>query len=416
MIGLKRGTVQLYEHDKEWESAAAAAVTQLKCVFGDVAKDIEHVGSTAIKHIKAKPILDIAVAVDSLDLVTPLIPKLQEAGFHHRHHEVDGDMLFVCGDFEHNILTHHIHVVKANSMEWINYVNFRNYLNTFPTKAKEYEAVKTRMMEKFPSDREAYTNGKTEFIRYTLRKALVCSYLGKTVTVKIDRPIGSIHPKHPDLIYPINYGYIPGVFGGDGEELDVYVLFVNQPLDEFTGKIIGIVHRENDVEDKLAAAPEGVVFHQSEIADAVHFQEQYYKSTVEALYQKSCGTIVYRKSNDNIEYLLLFQRKSQTWSFPKGHMESGETEKQTAQRELFEEIGLKAGLIPGFRESVRYSISDIKSKEVVLFLAEATGEPVIRESEIAEYRWVDAEQAKCLLYPEYRPMIDKVDELLKWVV
>lgn len=118
---------------------------------------------------------------------------------------------------------------------------------------------------------------------FTERKELVKSYLGKTVTIKIDRPIGSVHPKHSDMVYPINYGYIPGVIGGDAEELDVYVLGVDKQLDEFTGKIIGIIHRENDVEDKLAAAPEGTVFNQSEIAEAVHFQEQYYKTKVEVL-------------------------------------------------------------------------------------------------------------------------------------
>ncbi len=116
---------------------------------------------------------------------------------------------------------------------------------------------------------------------YEERKAQVSSYLGKTVTVEIDRPLGSVHPKHPDIVYPINYGYIPGVIGGDGEELDVYVLGVNYPVETFTGKIIGIIHRENDVEDKLVAAPEGVMLRQAEISKAVYFQEQYYKTKVE---------------------------------------------------------------------------------------------------------------------------------------
>lgn len=130
---------------------------------------------------------------------------------------------------------------------------------------------------------------------YQQRKEQVKSYLGKTVTIKIDRPIGSLHPKRKGLVYPINYGYIPGVLGGDGEELDVYVLGVDKPLDEFSGRIIGIIHRENDVEDKLVVAPEGMVFNQAEIAGAVHFQEQYYDTTVEAIYQKSCGAIVHGK-------------------------------------------------------------------------------------------------------------------------
>ena len=97
----------------------------------------------------------------------------------------------------------------------------------------------------------------------------------------IDRPIGSVHPKHPDLIYPVNYGYIPDVMGGDGEELDVYLLGVDEVVSEFTCKIIGIIHRENDVEDKLVAAPDGMVFSQAEIAAAVQFQERYYKTKVE---------------------------------------------------------------------------------------------------------------------------------------
>ncbi len=269
------------------------------------------------------------------------------------------------------------------------------------------------MTEKHSYDCESDANRKAELAQYALRKALVSSYLGKTVTVKIDRPVGSVHPKRPNLIYPINYGYIPGVFGGDGEELDVYVLGVHEPLAEFTGKVIGIIHRENDVEDKLAAAPEGMVFHQSEIAEAVHFQEQYYKSTVEALYPKSCGAIIFRKTKDTVEYLLLFQKRSRTWSFPKGHMEMGETEAQTAFREVYEEIGLNANFLPGFRAAARYSVAGNKQKEVVLFITEANGEPIIRESEILAYRWADAQEAKKLLYPEYALIIDKAESFLK---
>ena len=114
------------------------------------------------------------------------------------------------------------------------------------------------------------------------RKVLVKSYLGKTVRIEIDRPIGYVHKKENySLTYPINYGYIPGVLGGDGEELDVYLLGVDKPVTEYTGKIIAIVHRENDLEDKLVMAPEGVIFTQNEIAEQVHFQEQYYITTIE---------------------------------------------------------------------------------------------------------------------------------------
>lgn len=114
------------------------------------------------------------------------------------------------------------------------------------------------------------------------RKALVKSYLGKTVDIKIDRPIGYVHKKENySLTYPINYGYIPGVLGGDGEELDVYLLGVDEPVTEYKAQIIGIAHREDDVEDKLIAAPVDLNFTKEEIEHAIHFQEQYYKTTVE---------------------------------------------------------------------------------------------------------------------------------------
>ena len=95
--------------------------------------------------------------------------------------------------------------------------------------------------------------------------------------------MGSIHPKHDDIVYLVNYGYIPNVIGGDGEELDVYLLGVDTPVKEYAARIIGIVHRRNDVEDKLVAAPEGMSFTVEEIAEAVRFQEQYYDSEVEVL-------------------------------------------------------------------------------------------------------------------------------------
>jgi inorganic pyrophosphatase len=114
------------------------------------------------------------------------------------------------------------------------------------------------------------------------RKAQVKSYLGKLVDIKIDRPVGYIHHKEKyDLVYPINYGYVPEVFGGDGEELDVYVLGIDVPVDECRVRIIGIAHRENDIEDKLIGAPDGLSFSAEEIASAIDFQEKYYKTHIE---------------------------------------------------------------------------------------------------------------------------------------
>ena len=179
--------------------------------------------------------------------------------------------------------THFIHVVRTNSIDWINYINFRDYLNNTPSAAKEYEELKVSLALQAPVDkgRQKYLQGKHDFIVRTLRKALVRSYLGKTVNIKIDRPVGSIHPEHPELVYPVNYGYIPDVFGGDGEEIDVYLLGVDVPVEEYTARIIGIVHRHNDTEDKLVAAPEGLDFDENKISKSVSFQERFFESEIE---------------------------------------------------------------------------------------------------------------------------------------
>ena len=120
----------------------------------------------------------------------------------------------------------------------------------------------------------------SEFLRGEQLKA----YLGKTVEIHIDRPIGYVHKKQNySLVYPINYGYIPGVLGGDGEELDVYLLGVDKPVETYTARIIAIVYRHNDVEDKLVAVPENYTITKEQIESAIRFQEQYYDSEVECV-------------------------------------------------------------------------------------------------------------------------------------
>ena len=104
--------------------------------------------------------------------------------------------------------------------------------------------------------------------------------LGQTVTVRMDRPMGTYHPEHKDMYYPVNYGYVPGIMAPDGEEQDAYVLGVNEPLKEFTGVVIAIIHRFDNVEEKWVVAPEGVKFSKEEIAEQVKFQEQYFRSEI----------------------------------------------------------------------------------------------------------------------------------------
>ena len=102
-----------------------------------------------------------------------------------------------------------------------------------------------------------------------------------TVTVKIDRPLGSYHPKHKDLYYPINYGYLEGVIAGDGEEQDAYIIGINEPLETFTGNIIAVIHRINDNENKWVVAKENTNYTVQEIEKQVQFQEKYFEHFIE---------------------------------------------------------------------------------------------------------------------------------------
>ena len=104
--------------------------------------------------------------------------------------------------------------------------------------------------------------------------------LGKKVKVVIDRPLGTFHPKHKDIFYSVNYGYIEGIIAPDGEEQDVYVLGVNEPISEFTGVIIAIIKRRDDVEEKWVVAPENMTFTKEEIMKQVEFQEKYFKTEI----------------------------------------------------------------------------------------------------------------------------------------
>jgi len=102
--------------------------------------------------------------------------------------------------------------------------------------------------------------------------------LGNIVTVTVDRPLGTYHPRHRTIFYTVNYGYIEGFIGGDGHEQDAYILGVNVPVKEFTGKVIAVIHRLNDVEDKWVVAPEGMCITKEEIKMAVNFVEQFYQT------------------------------------------------------------------------------------------------------------------------------------------
>lgn len=241
------------------------------------------------------------------------------------------------------------------------------------------------------------------------RDQIIKEYLGKIVHIVVDRPIGY---RHGDILYPINYGYVPGVFAADGEEQDAYILGVDESLDEFDGQVVAVIRRLNDCEDKLVVAPMGKVYHQGQIAEAVQFQERYFDTRIISCFEKSCGALPYRLVDGKREFLLVFETHSKCWSLPKGHMEAGETEEQTALRELFEETGLTAVLDLSRSASIEYPISAVARKQVVFYLGKVKGEPKVREGEIERFKWMRAEQLKDYLFSD---TVKACEELLRGI-
>ncbi|HWQ45700.1 MAG TPA: inorganic diphosphatase [Longilinea sp.] len=104
-------------------------------------------------------------------------------------------------------------------------------------------------------------------------------YLAQIVTLQVDRPLGTAHPQH-GFIYPVNYGFVPGTLAEDGEELDAYILGVFDPLEQYTGRCIAVIHRLNDADDKLVVVPDGVQYSDDQIKALTEFQERFFQSEI----------------------------------------------------------------------------------------------------------------------------------------
>lgn len=157
----------------------------------------------------------------------------------------------------------------------------KNAVKLRPDETAAYKWVESRNIIDFLTGKDYVCVHKERVLPYIFSvadKAVrpLSSLIGSLINVTVDRPYGSVHPKHSDIVYNVNYGYVKEVFAQDGEEQDVYILGVSVPIKEFTGRIIAVIHRKDDVEDKWVTAPKNLKFTKSEILKLTHFQEQYF--------------------------------------------------------------------------------------------------------------------------------------------
>jgi GrpB-like predicted nucleotidyltransferase (UPF0157 family) len=170
MIGLKRHTVKVVDHDPDWATLAVEACKVVRNACGELLVDVQHVGSTAVPELSAKPILDIAAAVVAIDSMPELVRRLADIGYRYRrdHGDAGGHLLVV--DSSPDIRMIHLHVVEHGGCQWRDYLRFRDLLRQKPAIRKKYAELKKRLATICPDDRKSYSASKADFIREVLGK------------------------------------------------------------------------------------------------------------------------------------------------------------------------------------------------------------------------------------------------------
>jgi GrpB-like predicted nucleotidyltransferase (UPF0157 family) len=166
-VGLAEGTVRLESYSPQWMKLYAAEERLLRETLGPLAREIQHIGSTAVKGLPAKPIVDIAVQISRLAQLGRVTRAMVGAGYEYKgEHGLPGRHFFVKG----NPVTHHVHVVARGSRHWIRWIAFRDHLRRDATARKAYAEHKRRLARKFARNRDGYTSGKNPIVEKILKK------------------------------------------------------------------------------------------------------------------------------------------------------------------------------------------------------------------------------------------------------
>jgi len=165
IIGLRSGKIKLLSYNPKWIKIFKREEKILRNAVGNIVCDIQHVGSTAISRMLAKPIIDIAIAVPCLKDVKKCIKPLEKVGYNYKGEQRVGEYLFT----RDNIYC--LHLMKFDSKPWNNYLLFRDYLHAHKKLANEYKNLKLKLAKKFANDRALYTSGKAKFIEAVIKKA-----------------------------------------------------------------------------------------------------------------------------------------------------------------------------------------------------------------------------------------------------
>lgn len=176
--------------------------------------------------------------------------------------------------------------------------------------------------------------------------------------------------------------------GGHFSRREAYVIGLNRVPMRFSGRVVAVWEKENGEKPSLIVGCRNRTFLEPEIRRLMGWR-QHGPEILHCVQEKSCGAVVFRRDGDTVQFLIVKNRKGRNWGFPKGHVELGETETETALREIREETGLSVQICPDFRMVSQYALWSHSTKQVVFFLAESTSEQLtLQEEEIERARWV----------------------------
>jgi 8-oxo-dGTP pyrophosphatase MutT (NUDIX family) len=193
--------------------------------------------------------------------------------------------------------------------------------------------------------------------------------------------------------YGVNYADLEGLRGFQSGVRGAYIVGIDRPLRTFDGQCIAVLRRK-DGGKILVLAPITQKLIETEIREALDFAEGKEPYTLECKYECSCGAVVFHAADDGVKYLMIKNRRSTHWGFPKGHVEAGEDAETTALREVREETGIEIKLLPGFKETSIYDIQSWVQKKVIFFLAEAlTTDTKRQQEEIDACYWLTFDEA-----------------------
>lgn len=212
--------------------------------------------------------------------------------------------------------------------------------------------------------------------------------LGKFVRVHVTKPIGRFD-RESGVKYQLNYGVVESGLLPKTPIEGAYIMGVDHPVRNFDGRVIAVIKDKQKHATYLVVSPKSKRFIIHDVRPAVAFMHKGKGVSIDCFYERSCGAVVFRQIGEEKRFLLIKNKRSTHWGFPKGHVEEGETDEETAMREVLEETGIHISIFPDFKSKSEYSIQGRIDKTVLIYLATTKDtQTTIQPSEIEDYIWL----------------------------